>query len=125
MLPSSLVISARTPPGESLGEIGQVERGLGVAAAREHAAALRAQREDVPGPRQVVRLCGRIDQRADGRRAISGGDAGGRAGARVDGDGEGGAQRFGVVRDHQRDLERIEALGRAAARRAVRWCSEP
>ena len=47
MVPSSLTTSTRTPAGVEPGQPGQVDGGLGVAAADEHAALAVAQREDV------------------------------------------------------------------------------
>ena len=55
IVPSSLTTSASTPAGLQPGEAGEVDRGLGVAGALEHAALAVAQREDVAragrGPR--------------------------------------------------------------------------
>src|SRR6266446_6069597 len=80
------------------------------AGAAEHAARHGPQREDVPGTREVLRPRRRIHQRADGDRAIVGGGSGGHAPAGVHADREGGAERRGVVGDHHRDLQLVEAL---------------
>ncbi|MNZ56689.1 hypothetical protein D3C78_746410 [compost metagenome] len=98
---------ARRP---ALGQQGEVERRLGVAGPLEHAAGLGAQREDVPGTGEVVRLGGRIGQGVEGQRAVGGGNAGAGTVTVIDADGEGGLVRLGVGLDHQRQLERIEAL---------------
>ena len=55
MLPSSSMISQSRPAGIQPGRAAEVDHGLGVAGALQHAARLRLQREDVAGPRQVVR----------------------------------------------------------------------
>ncbi len=51
-----------------------------------------------------------VDQRVHGGGAVRGRDAGGGAVARVDGHGERGALRLGVVGDHQGQLERVAAV---------------
>src|SRR6266478_8087830 len=98
------------PGRPAAGQAGQVDRGLGVAGAAEYAARHGPQREDVPGTREVLRPRRRIHQRADGDRAIVGGGSGGHAPAGVHADREGGAERRGVVGDHHRDLQLVEAL---------------
>ena len=62
------------------------------------------------GARQVAGAGARVDERLDGGRAVEGRDAGARALTGVDGDGERGAVRLGVVADHQRQLELVEAV---------------
>ena len=54
MVPSSFTTSASTPAGSHAGEAGEVDRGLGVTGALEHAALAVAQREDVAGAGEVV-----------------------------------------------------------------------
>ena len=54
IVPSSFTTSASTPGGSQAGEARQVDRGLGVAGALEHAALAVAQREDVAGPGEVL-----------------------------------------------------------------------
>ena len=49
MVPSSFMISQITPDGFKPGETGDVDRGLGMAGADQHAAVARDQREDVAG----------------------------------------------------------------------------
>src|SRR6266478_782478 len=78
-----------------------------------------ARRSTPPGMARSGKMCpGRVrswprrgvHQRADGDRAIVGGGAGGHAPASVHADREGGAERRGIVRDHHRDLQLVEAL---------------
>ena len=73
----------------------------GISAA-DRSATIRAQREDVPGAREVGGPHLRADQRADGGAAVGRGDARARAVTKVYRDGEGRALRFVVVGDHQR-----------------------
>ena len=49
--------------GRQPGDAGEIDRGLGVAGAHEHAARPRAQRKHVPGAREISRLRRRIDGR--------------------------------------------------------------
>ncbi len=51
--------SQMTPAGPHAREPGEVDRGLGLAGALEHAAGARAQREDVAGLDDVARAGGR------------------------------------------------------------------
>ena len=60
-------------------EPGEVDRGLGVAGALQHAAVAVAQREDVAGPGEVGRDGRAVDQRVHRRAAVGGRDAGGGA----------------------------------------------
>ncbi len=90
----------------------KVNRRLGVAGTLEHAALGVAQREDVTGTGKVAGTCRRITQRLDRDRPIRCGDPGGRAVAVVDGVHERRALRLGVVVDHQRNVERLEAVAR-------------
>ncbi len=100
-------------PGRSEpGEPGQVDRRLGVAAPRQHAALVVAQREDVAGPGDLPRLGGRVGQHAGGVGSVGGADAGGDPVAGVDRDRELGAHLVAVVWRHQRDLEPVEHVGR-------------
>ena len=89
----------------------QVDGGLGVAGPLEHAARPVAQREDVPGPVEVVRPRVRVDQRGDGGGPVGRRDAGRRAVPVVDTDGEGGPLGLGVGRHHERQVELVGALG--------------
>ena len=65
--------------GREPGEPGEVDRGLGVAGALEHAALAVAQREDVPGPGQVLGRGRGVDQRAHRGGTVGRADAGGGA----------------------------------------------
>ncbi len=93
------------------GQSGQVDRGLGVAAALEDASGSRAQWEDVPRAREVGGDSARVGQRAQRGRAVGGRDAGAGAVPVVDGDGERRTLRFAVVGHHQGQLQRHQALG--------------
>ena len=103
IVPSSLTTSASTPAGASPAMPGQVDGGLGVTGPLQHAALAVAQREDVPGPREVFGAGWRVEERVHGgarsaaeipvRRPVAG----------VDRHGERGALRLGVVAHHQRD----------------------
>ncbi len=108
--PSSLRISQITAAGVTPGQLRQVATGFGMAGAHQHAAGLRAQREDVAGLHDVGRLgiLGRRD--LDGARTVGGRDAGGHAGRRLDGHGEVGRQRQAVVAHHQRQVELLAML---------------
>jgi hypothetical protein len=53
IVPSSFMISQITPDGVEAGEPGHVHRGLGMARAHQHAAGAGAEREDMPGRRDV------------------------------------------------------------------------
>ena len=76
IVPSAFMISQMTPARRQAGEAGEVDGGLGVTGALEHAAGLRAQREDVAGAAEVggVRVGG--DGAADAARAVRRRDAG-------------------------------------------------
>ena len=94
------------------GEPRQVDRGLGLAGAREDAAGLRAQREHVARPGEVPGLGRRVDRREHGARPVGGRDAGGDALARLDRHAEGGPEAGVVllVAHHQRDAQLVEPL---------------
>jgi hypothetical protein len=76
-----------------------------VAGARQHAAGLGDQREDMPGLAQVGRLRIRPHGRTHGVGAVVRGNAGGDAFRRFDADGEVGVELRGVVLDHRRQAE--------------------
>ena len=98
--------AGRVQPGHP----GQVDGGLGVAAALEHAAVPVPQREDVAGPGQVGGPGVGVDEGGDGGGPVGGRDPGGGDVAGVDRDGERGAVGLGVVDHHRRQLELVEAL---------------
>ena len=99
------------------GEPREVHGGLGVPGAPQHAAGHRPERQDVAGPRQVLRVRGRIDQRAHGERPVVRRGAGRHAALGVHRHREGRAHRRGVVRHHHADAELVEALARSWERR--------
>ena len=92
------------------GDLGQVDRGLGLAGAHQHAAVPGAQGENMAGARQVLGAGLGIDQSLDGDRPVVGRDAGGGIVLGVDRDGERGLEMGGVVVDHQRQVELLAAL---------------
>ena len=90
--PSSRMISQITPAGSRPGEPRQVDRALGVARADQHAAAPRAQREDVAGRDEVVGAGVARDGDADGLGPLARRDAGRDPVPRVDADRERGVR---------------------------------
>jgi hypothetical protein len=68
-----------------------------VARADEDAAVAGAEGKHVAGGGDVLRALGGVDGDGDGERAVMGGDAGGDALARLDGDGEGVSWRLELV----------------------------
>ena len=52
------------------GQPGEIDRGLGLAGAQEHAAVARAQREDVAGPDEVLAARRGVDRDLDRVRAV-------------------------------------------------------
>ena len=98
------------------GEPAEVDRGLGMAGAHEHAAVLGDQREDVAGAHEVGSAHVVVGERPHGVRALLGRDAGRQAVPDVDRDREGGAERR-VVRRHHR-IEAQPARLRDRQRRA-------
>ena len=108
--PSSRMISQMTPAGSRPGQARQIDRALGLARAHQHAAAPRAQREDVAGRDQVVGPA----SRATATRMVS---ARSRAempvvdpAARVDADRERRVRGEPVVGRHHRQPELRDAL---------------
>ena len=98
------------------GEPAEIDAGLGMAGAHQHAALARDQREDVAGPHEIGGAAVAVGERAHGVAALLGRDAGGQAVAHVDRDGEGGAERGVVVRHHRIEMQPPRLLG--AERRA-------
>ncbi len=99
-----------TAAGSSAGEARQVAARFGVTGARQHAAGLRHEREDVPGLPQVFGTGGRSDRRLDGVRAVVGRDAGRDAFGRLDRQREVGALVGVGVADHQRQAQLAAAV---------------
>ena len=94
----------------------EVDGRLGLARALEHAAAARAEREDVARLDEVARPRGRIDGDLDRVGAVVRGDAGRDAFARLDRHREGGAERRLVLVGHLAQPELVAALlGQAEA----------
>ena len=83
------------------GEPAQVDAGLGMARAHQHAAFPRHQRKHVAGADEIGGAVVAVGERAHGVGALLGGDAGGQPVADVDRDGEGGAERRVVQGDHR------------------------
>ena len=104
------MISQITPGGIQPGEPRDVDRGLGMAGADQHAARARDQREDVAGGDDMLLALRRVDRDRDGARAVARRDAGGDAVARLDRDGEGGLVAGAVVAAHQVEPELLDAL---------------
>ena len=77
---------AQHAAGREPGEPGEVDRGLGLAAALEHPARASPQREDVAGPDEIGRAGGRVDGDLDRACAVGGRDARRDAGRRLDRD---------------------------------------
>ena len=102
---------AQQSRGVTACEAGEVNRRLGVAGPLQDTAGPVPQRQDVSWSGEVVRLGVRADECLDGGRPIAGGDAGRGAVAVVDGHRERGALGLGVLRDHEGQLELVEALG--------------
>jgi hypothetical protein len=104
------MISQITPEGIEPGEAGDVDGGLGMAGADQHAAILGDEREDVAGRHDMLRPLAGIDRHRDGARAIGRGYAGGHAFAGLDRSGEGGFVPGAVVPAHQLKAELLDAL---------------
>ena len=94
------------------GQPREIDAGLRVPGADQHAALARDQREHVAGRDDVVEVLGRVDGRGDGAGAIVRGDAGGDALARLDRDREGGAVARLVLARHVLEAKLVGALAR-------------
>ena len=95
---------------------GEVDRALRLAGAHQNAALPGAQREHVPRADQIARLGVGRHRHLDRAGSIRGGDPGGDAGGRLDRHGEGGAERRGVLLDHQRQAQLADpVLGQGEA----------
>ena len=90
----------------------EIDRGLGLARAHEHAAFARAQRKRVSRPQEVGRARFGIEQPFDRGGAIVRRDAGRRHAARFDRDGERGLVDGRVVAHHLRDVQFVEPRAR-------------
>src|SRR5581483_297345 len=88
----------------------EVDGGLGVAGALEHAAFARLEGEDVAGAGEVLGTGGGVDECLDRGGTIERGDTGARAVAVVDRHEEGGALALRVLPPHRVQLELTGAL---------------
>ena len=86
-------------------EFHEVDRGFRMARSHQHATRLGDEREDVPGPHEVIRHHVAVGQRMAGRRALLGRDPGGEAVLVVDRDGEGSSHRRVVHGHHGVELQ--------------------
>ena len=100
--------------GLETGEAGEVDRGLGLSRAHQHAAVAGAQGEHVTRTREVFGLRVRIDGGEDGGGAVGRGDSRGRALLGLDGHAECGAELRRVlgVLDHQGNAKLVEPAAR-------------
>src|SRR5215831_12861310 len=92
------------------GQPGQIHRGLGVPGPAEHPAFGVAQREDMPGPDDLIRLGRGVDKDPHGPRPVRGGDAGGDAVAGVHADRERGPHMLLVVAGHRGQLQPVQVF---------------
>ena len=99
---------------DQAGEPREVDRRLGLARALEHAAGAGAQGEDMTRLNEVARSRGGVDGDLDRVGAVMRRDAGGDAFARLDRDGEGGAERRLVLVRHLPQPQLVAALLREA-----------
>jgi hypothetical protein len=97
---------------DQAGQAGQIDGGLRLTGALQHASLLRLQREHVAGLDEVRRLRVRVDGDLDRVRAIVGGDPRRHAVRRLDRDGERRVERGLVLRGHQVELQLVAALRR-------------
>ena len=102
---------AQDPGGREAGGPAEIHRRLGVPRPLEDPAGAVAQREDVPGPVEVVRPRRRVDQRGNGGGPVGRRDPRRGAVAEVDAHRERRALRLRVGGDHQRQVESVGPLG--------------
>ena len=98
------------------GEPAEIDAGLGMAGAHQHAALARDQRKHVAGPHEIGGAAVVVGERAHGVAALLGRNAGGEPVPHVDRDGEGGAERGVVLRHHRIEMQAPRLFG--AERRA-------
>ena len=107
--------------GRETREPREVDGGLRLAGALEHAAVACAQRKDVTGLHEIGRLRVGMDRHLDRSRPVVRGDARRHSLARLDRDGERGSERRFVVLGHLVQAEHVAALaGEAEADEAAR-----
>ncbi len=112
--------------GLETGHARQVAGCLGVAGTRQYATRLRHQREDVARADDVFGFRSARHGSLHGPRTVCGGNAGGHAFSRLDGNGELGAETGTIARRHQRQFEQLTALAghRHADQAAGEACHE-
>ncbi len=93
------------------GEPGEVDAGLGLPDALQHAAGLGLEREHVAGLDELPRARVGIDRHLDRARPVGGRDPGADAGASLDRDRERGLEGRLVLGRHQVEAELVAALG--------------
>ena len=87
------------------GEFAQIDGGLGMAGAHQHAALARHQRKHMAGTHEIAGAEIVVGEAAHGVGALFGRNAGGQAVLDVHRDGEGGAERRVVVGHHRREMQ--------------------
>ena len=106
-----------------LRQAAEVDRGLGVAGAHQHAALAGDQREDVARADEIVGAGVRIGERADGQLQRSSAEMPVvSAVAEIDRDGEGGAERRIVVGDHRVEVQAARLGPRQRRADDAAWC---
>ena len=93
-------------------QFAEIDRGLGMARAQQHAAVARDQRKHMTGPREIAGAGIRIGQRAAAGSAFVRRDAGAAIGLVVDRDREGGGMVGFVVRHHRVEPQPARIFGR-------------
>lgn len=93
--------------GLEAAELRQVDAGLGVAPAGEHAAVDGSERQNVAGLEEGLAGGGGVGELAGGQGAVVGRDAGGGAVREVDGDGVGGAVPVRALGAHEGKVESV------------------
>ncbi len=111
--------------GIQAGEPGEVDGRLRLAGPLQHAAGLRAEREDVARLDEVVRHRAGVDRDLDRACAIVGGDARRDSLARLDRDRERGPEGRLVVVGHRPQLQLVAALGRETEADQARGRASP
>ena len=87
------------------GKLAEVDRGLGVAGAHEHAAILGDKRKNMAGTDEIARAHVAIGERAHGVRALLGRNAGRQSMTNIGRHGEGGAERRVIGRHHRSEIQ--------------------
>ena len=101
-----------TPTGGRPRQLAEIDRGLGMAGAQQHAAVARDQREDVARPGEVVGAGIRVGERPAAGGALVRRDAGAAVGLVVDRHREGGGMGGIIVGDHRIEPQPPRILGR-------------